>query len=278
MAEDISKGTTGFNLPPKISTKIFSTLERGSAILKLVGGAGTVNGDGEIFHAFSNLTANEVEETGVKTLSAVNAYNVELIPRKFYVGLPFSDELSEDHPEIVEALLKKAGPAIANKFDAKVFSTDTTPGFTSLGSLSPQAMDSRSELFSIIAGLDGIEFGLAISTAYLGYLISLQNLQGNDEFKIERNATDPTVGYINDIPYATFKSASKVALVGDWKENAVAKQVKGVSVKFKYAGFKVGGEDIATRNMFVGLAEQRIAFAANPLAGSFALLTPSSGS
>ena len=270
---DISKGTEGLNFPARASGKIFDDIRHNSAFLKAIG-VETFHGDGEIIHAFGDVTANAVEETGEKTLSDIEAANVVVLPRKFYVGLPFSDELQEDHPEVVSAILGRAGSGISRKVDADIASSATITGFATLGKTAATPIATKQDLWAATSTLAGTDFGVVCSNSFMGYVRGLTTVQGNDAFDITIDANDRTTGTINGLPYYTFPSATPVAFVADWKANAVARKVSDVTVKTKYAGFDIDGVDIARRNMFVALVEQRLSVGINPIGNVVAKLVP----
>ena len=263
---DISRLTAGVNLPARVASKVFADTASSSAFLKATG-LQEFSGDGEIFHSFGQNEAFIVGETGEKTISNPEVGNIEVTPKKFVVGNTFSDELVEDHPTLVDAVINQAPSSIARKVDSTIAGTSTVTNFTTLGNLSDNEIHDSSDLEGVVGLLDGAEFGIVLSSTLLSYLRGLRNTNGSKVFEVAVDPTDRTRGTIEGYEYFVYRSANAEGFVADWNANAVARQRGGVRVKSRYAGFTPEGSsvDIASLNMIAVLTEARIGFGVNPL-------------
>ena len=255
---DISKLTTGVNLPAASAGKFFARAVETSAFLRATG-VSPLLGIGEIVHNFGNAKAYLVEEGGIKTVSNPQINNVTILPKKFVVASTYSDEIAVDAPFIVAQIKNAAAPAIGREVDATIVSSAVINGFSTLGSLVGTEIDSDADMELVLASLDGTAFGIVLSSAMLGYIRSLRNSTNTSVKYFDVIATSPVDGTINGFPYYVYNSAVAQGFIADWSANAVAGRVGDVRIKTANTG-EIGGVNLLAQNFNAVITEARVGF------------------
>lgn len=293
MAIDVNRGTTGVELPPEVSSEIWSNMQEQSAVQQLarrvnLPGSGVtvpiVTGDPE---------ADWVAETDHKPVSRPTFGSKDMTPYTLAVIVPFSNQFRRDLTALYNECIRRLPGALAKKFDETVFASTGAPGsnFAQLGSadavaLTPHATDAKKntyaglvEAYTKVAGNGGTLDGWALSSQAKGLLLGQVDTTGRPlllESIQSGSAVPQLLGepvYYTKGVYAA-GSPNTIGFAGEW-ESAVWGSVEGISISFSDGVIEDGtrtievGEDEAEipnivalwgRNMFAVRAEIEIGF------------------
>lgn len=272
MAIDISRSTSGVNLPPQVASEIWSNAQAESAVMAVsrqinLPGAGVsipvITGDAE---------ANWVAETDEKPVSRATLGNKVMTPYKLAVIEPFSDEFRRDLPGLYAELARRLPGALAKKFDATVLS-GTAPGsgfdvLTSAPQMTVDGTDTYGDLvgvFNAVAAADGNVSHWVASPSLQGTLLASVDGFGRPLFTPSPN-TAGDVGQVLGRPvYGTRAALGSgiTGVAGDFANSAIYGTVAGVQVSVSdQATINDGGTQLNLwqRNMFAIRAEIEVGF------------------
>lgn len=291
---DISRGTTGVNLPADVSAEIWATAQEQSAVMNLarqitLPGRGVsvpiVTGDAE---------AGWVNETDEKPVSRSTFDNKVITPYKLAVIEPFSMEFRRDLPALYRELARRLPGALAVKFDSTVFDASVTAPGSNFDKLSDAAVvgiagDTWAGLVAAdqaVATGGGVLNGWALSPQARGLLLGATDSSGRPLFinSMQNDGAVPNLlgspvymsrgVYAADADAAGAGTDAQYGYTGDWT-SAVYGTVEGIQVSVSdQATINDGGTQLNLwqRNMFAIRAEVEIGFRVRDIA-HFAKLT-----
>lgn len=248
---DINRGTSGVNLPPEVSSEIWSNTIEESTVMSAsrqirLPGAGVsvpiITGD---------ATADWVGETGVKPVSRATLSNKTITPYKLAVIEPFSNEFRRDLPALYDELARRLPNALACKFDQTVFGS-TAPGsnFDTLGSAAAVGIGGKTYKGLVAADQSvatggGVLNGWILSPQARGLLLGAEDTTGRPIF-INNVQSDGAVPALLGAPVFTSRavyasgSPNQLGYAGDWS-TAVYGTVEGVQVSISDQATLVDG-------------------------------------
>lgn len=285
---DISRATTGVNLPAAVSGEIWGSAQEQSAIMRLARQI-TLPGSGvSIPIVTGDAAAGWVGETAEKPVSRATLDNKTITPYKLAVIEPFSNEFRRDLAALYGELVRRLPGALAKKFDETVmdFSTaapgsnfDKLSGATAVGIAGNTWAGLVAADQSIATG-GGVLDGWALSPQARGVLLGETDSTGRPLF-ISSMQNDGQVSNLLGAPVYVTKGAyladadaggagtvAQYGYAGDWS-SAVYGTVEGVQVSISdQATINDGGTQLNLwqRNMFAVRAEVEIGFRVRDLA------------
>lgn len=272
MPIDISRTTSGVNLPPQVASEIWSNAQSESAVMAVsrqinLPGAGVsipiITGDAE---------ANWVAETDEKPVSRATLGNKVMTPYKLAVIEPFSDEFRRDLPGLYAELARRLPGALAKKFDETVLSgTAPGSGFDVLTNAPQMVVDGTDTYGDLVAVFNAVAAANANVTHWVaspklqGALLASVDGFGRPLFTPSPN-TSGDVGQVLGRPVYGTRAAlatGDTGLAGDFAGSAIYGTVEGVQVSVSdQATINDGGTQLNLwqRNMFAIRAEIEVGF------------------
>ena len=270
---DISRQTTGVNLPEELSAEIWGDTVENSAIMQR---ARRINlpGAGVTVHSITGEpVAQWVSETEAKPVDRHTLESKSITPYKLAVIEPFSDEFRRDLPRLYSELARRLPFALAKAFYETVYGTVTAPGanFDQLSSTSTtQTVDGTDTVQDLAAAYTAVtaENGdidtWIASPALVGLLITAQSQVEN--FNL---GSGLQVGSVFGAPVlktrATLPAGPPAILgyAGDFASDAVYGTVEGVQVSISDQATLTDGSNTINlwqQNMFAVRAEIEVGF------------------
>jgi HK97 family phage major capsid protein len=290
---DISRATTGVNLPPAVSGEIWASAQESSAVMRLARQVALPGSGVSIPVITGDAAADWVAETAEKPVSRSTLDNKTMTPYKLAVVEPFSNEFRRDLAGLYGELVRRLPNALAKKFDATVFdATVTAPGsnFDKLSGATAIGIAGNTwaglvAAFNSIATGGGTLDGWALSPQGQGVLLGKTDGQGRPLFLggVGDGAVPQVLGapvavskavYAADADGAGAGTDAQYGYAGDWS-SALYGTVEGVQISISdQATINDGGTQLNLwqRNMFAVRAEIEIGFRVRDLA-HFAKLT-----
>lgn len=274
---DISRTTSGVNLPKQVSSEIWATAQEQSAVMA-VSRQITLPGSGLSIPVITgDAQASWVAETAAKPVSRATLDQKVMTPYKLAVIEPFSDEFRRDLPGLYAELARRLPGALAKKFDETVLGgTAPGSGFDVLSSAPVMTVDGTDTykdlvaVFNAVADAGGNLSHWIASPSLQGSLLGSVDGFGRPLFTNSAN-TEGAVGQILGRPvYGTRAALQKsttagddTGVAGDFAESAMYGTVEGVKVSVSdQATLDDGGTQINLwqQNMFAIRAEIEVGF------------------
>lgn len=283
---DISRGTSGVNLPAQVASEIWSSAQEQSAVMAVSRQIALPGSGISIPVITGDAQANWVAETASKPVSRPTLSNKLMTPYKIAVITPFSDEFRRDLPGLYAELARRLPGALAKKFDETVFA-GIAPGsnFDVLSSgvtdVTVGGQDPYQELvgaFTGVAQAGGNPSHWVASPALEGVLLGSVDGFGRPLFTSSPN-TDGSVGQVLGRPiYKTRGDLDgRLGVVGDFANSAIYGTVSGVQVSVSDQATLADGENTINlwqQNMFAIRAEIEVGFIVRDKAHFRGLVAP----
>lgn len=274
---DISRTTSGVDLPKQVSSEIWATAQEQSAVMAVSRQISLPGSGLSIPVITGDAQAAWVAETAAKPVSRATLGQKVMTPYKLAVIEPFSDEFRRDLPGLYAELARRLPGALAKKFDETVLGgTAPGSGFDVLSSAPAMTVDGTNTyqdlvaVFNAVAAAGGNLSHWIASPSLQGALLASVDGFGRPLFTASAN-TEGAVGQILGRPvYGTRGALQKSTTVGD--DTGVAGDFAGSAVYGTVEGVKVSVSDQATlddggtqinlwqQNMFAIRAEIEVGF------------------
>lgn len=274
---DISRTTSGVNLPAQVASEVWSSAQEQSAVMAVSRQIALPGSGISIPIVTGDAQASWVAETAKKPVSRATLGQKVMTPYKLAVIEPFSDEFRRDLPGLYAELARRLPGALAKKFDETVLG-GTAPGsgfdvLSGAPSLVVDGTDTYKDLvavFNAVANAGGNLSHWIASPGLQGALLGSVDGFGRPLFTNSAN-TDGEVGQILGRPVygtrATLVQSTTVGddtgLAGDFAGSAIYGTVSGVQVSVSdQATLDDGGTPINLwqQNMFAIRAEIEVGF------------------
>ncbi len=274
---DISRTTSGVDLPKQVSSEIWATAQEQSAVMAVSRQISLPGSGLSIPVITGDAQAAWVAETAAKPVSRATLGQKVMTPYKLAVIEPFSDEFRRDLPGLYAELARRLPGALAKKFDETVLGgTAPGSGFDVLSSAPAMTVDGTNTyqdlvaVFNAVAAAGGNLSHWIASPSLQGALLASVDGFGRPLFTASAN-TEGAVGQILGRPvYGTRGALQKSTTVGD--DTGVAGDFAGSATYGTVEGVKVSVSDQATlddggtqinlwqQNMFAIRAEIEVGF------------------
>lgn len=274
---DISRTTSGVDLPKQVSSEIWATAQEQSAVMAVSRQISLPGSGLSIPVITGDAQAAWVAETAAKPVSRATLGQKVMTPYKLAVIEPFSDEFRRDLPGLYAELARRLPGALAKKFDETVLGgTAPGSGFDVLSSAPAMTVDGTNTyqdlvaVFNAVAAAGGNLSHWIASPSLQGALLASVDGFGRPLFTASSN-TEGAVGQILGRPvYGTRGALRKSTTVGD--DTGVAGDFAGSAMYGTVEGVKVSVSDQATlddggtqinlwqQNMFAIRAEIEVGF------------------
>lgn len=276
---DISRGTTGVNLPPAVASEIWGALVEESAVMRASRRINLPGAGVSIPLITGDATAGWVAETAQKPVSRATLNNKTMTPYTLAVIEPFSNQFRRDLPALYAELVRRLPFALGKKFDETVYGVGSAPGsnfdqLTSAPTLTVDGTNTFADLAAVLNALaaQGVELSAWIARPELhGLLLTSTDTLGRPFFVSDVQATG-TVGSVfgapvyrtrGTMPTGSGATADKIGFAGDWQGSAVYGTVEGVQISISDQATLADGENTINlwqQNMFAVRAEVEIGF------------------
>lgn len=274
---DISRTTSGVNLPKQVSSEIWATAQEQSAVMAVSRQISLPGSGLSIPVVTGDAQASWVAETAAKPVSRASLSQKTMTPYKLAVIEPFSDEFRRDLPGLYAELARRLPGALAKKFDETVLGgTAPGSGFDVLSSAPAMTVDGTNTyqdlvaVFNAVAAAGGNLSHWIASPGLQGALLASVDGFGRPLFTASAN-TEGAVGQILGRPvYGTRGALQKSTTVGD--DTGVAGDFAGSALYGTVEGVQISVSDQATlddggtpinlwqQNMFAIRAEIEVGF------------------
>jgi HK97 family phage major capsid protein len=284
---DISRATSGVNLPPAVSGEIWSTAQEQSAVMRLARQVSLPGSGVSIPVITGDAAADWVAETTEKPVSRATLGQKQMTPYKLAVIEPFSNEFRRDLAGLYAELVRRLPNALARRFDQTVLDASVTaPGsnFDKLSGASAVGIAGNTWAGLVAANNSvatggGVLSGWALSPQGQGVLLGATDNSGRPLYV--NGVSDGSVPRLLGAPVAVAKAVyaadadaagagtdAQYGYAGDWS-SALYGTVEGVQVSISdQATINDGGTQLNLwqRNMFAVRAEIEIGFVVRDLA------------
>lgn len=283
---DISRATTGVNLPPAVSADIWQNAEQQSAVMQLARRFDLPGSGVSIPIITGDPVANWVGETAKKPVSNGTVSNKTLRGYTIAVIEPFSNQFRRDLPALYRALVQRLPGALALKYDRTVFGIDSAPGsdFDTLAGAAAVGISGNTyggllAAYSAVSAANGNLDGWALSPQAKSILLGKLDADGRPLFTpgVGTDAIPSILG----APVATTKGVynagtpAQLGFAGEW-ESAAYGVVEGVQISISDQATLEVDENTSInlwqQNMFAVRAEIEVGFRVRDIA-RFAKLT-----
>ena len=274
---DISRTTSGVNLPKQVSSEIWATAQEQSAVMAVSRQISLPGSGLSIPVVTGDAQASWVAETAAKPVSRATLSQKTMTPYKLAVIEPFSDEFRRDLPGLYAELARRLPGALAKKFDETVLGgTAPGSGFDVLSSAPAMTVDGTNTyqdlvaVFNAVAAAGGNLSHWIASPSLQGALLASVDSFGRPLFTNSAN-TEGAVGQILGRPvYGTRGALQQSTTVGD--DTGVAGDFAGSALYGTVEGVQISVSDQATlddggtpinlwqQNMFAIRAEIEVGF------------------
>lgn len=275
---DISRATSGVNLPPEVSSEIWSNTIQASVVMQAARRINLPGSGVNIPIITGEPTAAWTAETAKKPVSRSTLSNKTITPYKLAVIEPISMEFRRDLPALYAELARRLPFALGKQFDQTVYGVTAAPGsnFDNLSAAPVSTVDATNTYQDLVAVFNAI----AASDANLSHWLASPSLQGlllstTDGFGRPLFTPDATqssvVGSMLGRPIlSTLASMLKSTTVGD--DTGIAGDFAGSAVWGSVEGVQIAISDQATlddggtplylwqQNMFAVRAEIEVGF------------------
>lgn len=287
--QDISRGTTGVNLPLAVSGDIWQTAILSSAVMGLTPQIPLPGAGVSVDIITGDPTAQWVNETDAKPVDKGTVSSKNMRSYTLAVIEPFSNQFRRDKSALYDALVARLPMALARKFDSTVlfgtapgsdFDTLTAAAAVSLKPTAPaSAYDSLLTVESNVATVGGMLSGVAVAPQGFSLLRSAKDTTGRPLFVGDLQTGDlpQVLGASIVRTKALYKAGTPntVGMAGDFSFAAWG-SVEGISVSISDQATLTLGDGTALnlwqRNMFAVRAEIEVGFRVRDI-GAFNRLT-----
>ena len=269
---DISRTTSGVDLPKQVSSEIWATAQEQSAVMAVSRQISLPGSGLSIPVITGDAQAAWVAETASKPVSRATLDQKVMTPYKLAVIEPFSDEFRRDLPGLYAELARRLPGALAKKFDETVLGgTAPGTGFDVLSSAPQLVVDGTDTyqdlvaVFNAVAAAGGNLSHWIASPGLQGALLASVDGFGRPLFTASAN-TEGAVGQVLGRPVYGTRAAlvsGDTGLAGDFAGSAIYGTVEGVKVSVSdQATLDDGGTQINLwqQNMFAIRAEIEVGF------------------
>jgi HK97 family phage major capsid protein len=283
MAIDVSRLSSGVNLPREVSNEIMTNAQEQSAVMRLAKRV-DMPGRGLTIPVLSgDAQADWVDETDEKPVSRPTFSNKNMTAYTLAVIVPFSNQFKRDGQALYNAILDRLPGALGAKFDATVLRDGDVPGsnFDTLADVTTVSL--KTDTYDGLVAADGalsaaghLLNGWALAPQGRGLLLQSRDENGRPLFI--NSASDGAVPMLLGAPVYLTRSVYKadadgagagteaqVGVVGDWTQ-AQYGTVEGIQISMSDQATLTDGENTINlwqRNMFAVRAEVEIGFTAN---------------
>ncbi len=281
---DISRATSGVNLPPDVSQEIWGGTLEASAVMQASRQINLPGSGVSIPIVTGEAEAGWVAETAAKPVSRPTLANKTITPYKLAVIVPFSDEFRRDLPALYAELVRRLPSALGKKFDQTVYAATGAPGsnFDQLGGATQVTVDATNTYADLVAAYQAVAAAGGDLSAWIarpelqGLLLGATDGFGRPLFTPDATTSNQVGSMLGRPIYgtrATMLSSTTVGddtgIAGDFAGSAVYGTVEGVQVSFSdQASLDDGGTEIRLwqQNMFAVRAEIEVGFRVRDLA------------
>lgn len=268
---DISRATSGVNLPEAVSAEIWGVLAESSAIMRAARQVNLPGAGVSIPVITGDAAADWVDETEAKPVARPTLDNKIMTPYTLAVIVPFSNQFRRDLSGLYAELVRRLPSALGKKFDATVAGNAAAPGsnFDTLATapaMTVDATDTFGDIAAIVNAIaaEGADLSHWIATPALhGFLLTATDSNGRQFFVSDPSSTS-TVGSVFGAPVIkTRADLGADGLAGDFAGSAVWGSVEGVQISVSdQATLDDGGTPINLwqQNMFAVRAEIEVGF------------------
>lgn len=275
---DISRATSGVNLPPDVSQEIWGDTLEASAVMQASRQINLPGSGVSIPIVTGEAEADWVAETAAKPVSRPTLANKTITPYKLAVIVPFSDEFRRDLPALYAELVRRLPSALGKKFDQTVYAATGAPGsnFDQLGGATQVTVDATNTYADLVAAYQAVAAAGGDLSAWIarpelqGLLLAATDGFGRPLFTPDATTSNQVGSMLGRPIYgtrATMLSSTTVGddtgIAGDFAGSAVFGTVEGVQVSFSdQASLDDGGTEIRLwqQNMFAVRAEIEVGF------------------
>ena len=275
---DISRNTTGANLPAEVSNEIWSNTAEGSAVMALATQVALPGSGAVIPVVTGDAEAGWVSETDEKPVSRGTYTTKNMRAHKLAVIVPFSQEFVRDADTLYNELVNRLPAALAAKFDqtvlhggASLANFDNLSGAEAV-SLGDDAYAGLVEADTEVALGGGILNGFVIAPQGRGILLGSTDTMGRPLFTAgtESGSVNTLLGQPVTLARAAYKAGTPnvVGIAGDWS-SARYGTVEGIQISISdQATLTDGAETINLwqRNMVAVRAEIEVGFVVKDVA------------
>src|SRR5690606_14845416 len=234
---DISRATSGVNLPESVSAEIWAATAEASAIMRVARQVSLPGAGVSIPMITGDATAAWVDETDEKPVSRPTLDNKIMTPYTLAVIVPFSNQFRRDLPGLYNELVRRLPSALGRKFDATAAGADAPPGsnFDTLATAPALTVDTTDTFGDVAAILNAVaaaggDLSHWIATPALHGLL-LTTVDGNGRQIFTPNASTSEVGSVFGAPVVkTRGDLAADGLAGDFAGSAVWGSVEGVQI------------------------------------------------
>lgn len=274
---DISRSTSGVNLPEQVASEIWSSAQEQSAVMA-VSRQISLPGSGVTIPIITgDAQADWVAETAEKPVSRATLGQKVMTPYKLAVIEPFSDEFRRDLPGLYAELARRLPGALAKKFDETVLAGAAPgSGFDVLSGAPSMVVDGTDTyqdlvaVFNAVAAAGGNLSHWVASPKLQGALLASVDGFGRPLFTNSPN-TSGEVGQVLGRPvYGTratlaqsTTAADDTGVAGDFAGSAIYGTVSGVQVSVSDQATLTDGAgqiNLWQQNMFAIRAEIEVGF------------------
>lgn len=267
-SHDIFRGTEELVLPTEFSNEVIAQAVKQSAVMQLARRIELPGRGISIPAVVGDVTASIVNEAAEKPVATPEFKTVQMIPKKFAVILPFSNEFKRDANALYNELVRRLPYAISKAFDNQVFNEDAIAGFGSLKSAYEVSPDAEMKT-ALLEGMNeiasnGAKFnGLAVSPIAEVMLLDSQLESGTPVF-VPNYADYGEVGKVFGAPVVESPAVSYF-VGGDWTR-ALWGMVNEIEIAISDQATLNDGTaqiNLWQRNMFAVRCEAELSFYAD---------------
>lgn len=275
---DISRATSGVNLPVQVASEIWGATTQASAVMQAARQIALPGSGVSIPIVTGDAAADWVAETEEKPVARPTLDNKTMTPYTLAVIVPFANQFRRDLPALYGELVRRLPSALGKKFDETVFGADSAPGsnFDTLATAPELTVDSTGTFADLAAVLNAIAAQDAELTHWIarpslhGLLLTATDTLGR-QFFISDPINQNAVGSMFGAPVLRTRASmvqsttegDDQGIAGDFANSAVWGSVEGVQVSISdQATLNDGGTSLNLwqRNMFAVRAEIEVGF------------------
>jgi HK97 family phage major capsid protein len=270
---DISRATSGVNLPPDVSGEIWANTLESSAVMQAARRIALPGSGVSIPVITGEAEADWVAETEEKPVSRPTLANKTITPYKLAVIVPFSDEFRRDLPALYAELVRRLPASLGKKFDETVFAASGAPGsnFDQLGGADALIVDGTDTYADLVAVYNAIAAEGGDLSAWLarpelqGLLLSATDGFGRPLFTPDATTSNRVGSMLGRPIFGTRATmvTGDTGIAGDFAGSAVYGTVEGVQISFSDQATLTDGAgtiNLWQQNMFAVRAEIEVGF------------------
>lgn len=275
---DISRATTGVNLPEAVAAEIWGATSQASAVMRAARQVNLPGSGVSIPVITGDAAADWVAETDEKPVARPTLDNKLMTPYTLAVIVPFSNQFRRDLPGLYAELVRRLPNSLGKKFDETVFGADAAPGsnFDTLATAPELTVDSTDTFADLAAVLNAIAAQDAELTHWIakpslhGLLLTATDNNGR-QFFVSDPASTSSVGSVFGAPVLRTRATmvesttegDDQGIAGDFAGSAVWGSVEGVQISVSDQATLTDGAgsiNLWQQNMFAVRAEIEVGF------------------